>query len=85
MRLGSVEPQAVLNYITFSEEARVDAVVKSTVALMKKIPPQQLAVLVTHISNVKAITDVTPASGEMVVVQFNQTGDLVVVGRIAPP
>jgi phosphohistidine phosphatase SixA len=83
--LGPVQSQAVLNYITFTEHARVDAVVKNTMALMKKIAARQLAILVTHISNVKAITDVTTASGEMVVVRFDQAGELVVAGRIAPP
>jgi phosphohistidine phosphatase SixA len=83
--LGPVESQAVLNYINFTAQARVDAAVKDTMALMKKIPSRQLAILVTHISNVKAITDVTPASGEMVVVRFNQSGGAVVAGRIAPP
>lgn len=85
LALGRVESQPILNYINFTEQARVDAVVKNTVALMKKIASQRLAILVTHISNVKALTNVTPASAEMVVVRFNQTGDLVVAGRIAPP
>jgi phosphohistidine phosphatase SixA len=83
--LGRVESQPVLNYINFTEQARVDAVVKSTVALMKKVASQRLAIMVTHISNVKAVTNVTPASAEMVVVRFDQAGDLVVGGRIAPP
>jgi phosphohistidine phosphatase SixA len=85
MALGPVEPRSILNFVNFVDKVRLEDVVQGTIKLMKTIPPRQLAVLVTHISNVKALTAVTPSSGEMVIVRFDSSGELVVAGRVSPP
>ncbi len=41
-------------------------------------------VMVTHLPNLKALTKQAPAPAEMLVVQANEAGDLVVIGRITP-
>jgi phosphohistidine phosphatase SixA len=85
MGLGPVEQLPVLNYFNMDDLSRVDGLVKQTMQFMKSIPANQLAVLVTHISNIKAIAGVSPDSGEMVVVRFDPSGALTVDGRIRPP
>jgi phosphohistidine phosphatase SixA len=82
LRLGPVEQLAALNYVNF-ENPQLDALMASTVRFLKN--SNRLTVAVTHISNVKALTSVTPASAEMVVVRFDAAGKLSVAGRIAAP
>jgi phosphohistidine phosphatase SixA len=85
MGLGPVERAPVLNYFTMNDMNRVEDLVTQSKQFMKSIPASQLTVLVTHISNIKAIAGVTPDSGEMVVVHFEPSGGLTVDGRIRPP
>jgi phosphohistidine phosphatase SixA len=85
MDLGPVEQRPVLNYFNFDDMAQVDKLARETKQFMKSIPANQLAVLVTHISNIKALVSVSPDSGEMVVVHFEPSGSLTVDGRIRPP
>jgi phosphohistidine phosphatase SixA len=85
MGLGPVEQLPVLNYFNFDDMNKLDGLVRQTKQFMKTIPSNQVAVLVTHISNIKAIASVTPDSGEMVVVHFDPSGSLKVDGRIRPP
>lgn len=40
-------------------------------------------VLVTHAANIQALTGVSPASGEMIVVRMQEAGRLGVIGRLA--
>jgi phosphohistidine phosphatase SixA len=82
LRLGAVEQLAALNYVSF-ENPKLDAIVASTVRVLKG--SSRLTIAVTHISNVKAVTSVTPASAEMVVVRFDSAGKLSVAGRIPAP
>lgn len=84
MRLGAVQELAALNYVNF-EDPQLNAIIAKTSQALRAIAPRQLAVAVTHISNVKALTGVTPASAEMVVVKFDAAGKLAVAGRIPPP
>lgn len=84
MGLGPVEPQPFLNYIDFDNRVQLETLTNRTLAFIKKIPARQLAILVTHVSNVKALADVTPASAEIVIVRFNDAGALTVAGRIPP-
>jgi broad specificity phosphatase PhoE len=85
MGLGAVEQLPVLNYFNMNDMNRVEDLVKQTERFMKSIPASQLTVLVTHVSNIKAIAGVTPDSGEVVVVHFEPPGKLTVDGRIRPP
>jgi phosphohistidine phosphatase SixA len=82
--LGKVEELKLINYFNFNDETRAQIDAEKTVAHMKTMATRPLPVLVTHISNIKAVTGITPDSGEMVVVHF-EAGKLTVAGRIPPP
>ncbi len=82
--LGKVEELKLINYFNFNDETRAQIDAEKTVAHMKTMTTRPLPVLVTHISNIKAVTGITPDSGEMVVVHF-EAGKLAVAGRIPPP
>jgi phosphohistidine phosphatase SixA len=84
MGLGKVEEFKLINYFNFNDETRAQIEAEKTIAQMKAMRTRPLPVLVTHISNIKAVTGITPDSGEMIVVRFD-SGTLVVVGRIPPP
>jgi len=84
MSLGKVEEFKLINYFNFNDETRAQIEAEKTVAQMKTMKTRPLPVLVTHISNIKAVTGITPGSGEMIVVRF-EAGKLVVAGRIPPP
>ena len=49
---------------------------------MKTIPPNQLTVLVSHISNIQAIAGVNLSAGELAVVHLDKSGSVVVDGRV---
>lgn len=89
--LGKVEEFKLINYFNFNDETRAQieaekttAQAEKTIAPMKAMATRPLPVLVTHVPNIKAVTGITPDSGEMVVVRF-EAGKLVVAGRIPPP
>ncbi len=82
--LGKVEELKLINYFNFNDETRAQIDAEKTIAHMKTLKTSPLPVLVTHISNIKAVTGITPDSGEMVVVRF-EAGKLAVAGRIPPP
>jgi phosphohistidine phosphatase SixA len=84
MGLGKVEEFKLINYFNFNDETRAQIETEKTIAHMKTLKARPLPVLVTHISNIKAVTGITPDSGEMVVVRF-EAGKLAVAGRIPPP
>jgi phosphohistidine phosphatase SixA len=84
-KLGPVTPQPILNQVTYLQlEAMRNAGVQGR-ELMKKIPANQLTMLVTHVTNIQAIADVKLDSGEMAVVHFGPSGDVVVDGKIMVP
>jgi len=61
----------------------------ATVALRKRLaalpPDAGLVLMVTHQVNIRAITGVFPASGEMVVLKRDATGAVATVGRLPAP
>jgi phosphohistidine phosphatase SixA len=84
MGLGKVEELKLINYFNFDDLTRAQSEAEKTIAHMNTMRTRPLPVLVTHISNIKAVTGVTPDSGEMIVVRF-EAGKLMVAGRIPPP
>jgi len=84
MGLGKVEEFKLINYFNFNDETRAQIEAEKTVAHMRTMKTRPLPVLVTHISNIKAVTGITPDSGEMIVVRF-EAGKLAVAGRIPLP
>jgi phosphohistidine phosphatase SixA len=84
MGLGKVEELKLINYFNFNDETRAQIDAEKTITYLKTMKTRPLPVLVSHISNIKAVSGITPDSGEMVVVRF-EAGKLVVAGRIPPP
>jgi broad specificity phosphatase PhoE len=85
MALGPVAPFPALNYLDSHNEEAMRARTAEVMRLIESAPPGPPVVLVSHISNITAATDVVPKSGEMIVVRFDPPARLVVVGRIPPP
>ncbi|GAB3676158.1 histidine phosphatase family protein [Salinisphaera aquimarina] len=81
--LGAVIATPALNSF-FSNRAQGAAQTETVRALLAEAGTRQPTVLVTHQVNITALSDVFPASGEIVVLQPSATA-LDVVGRIAPP
>jgi hypothetical protein len=52
---------------------------------MKTVPANPPAVLVTHVGNIQGVAGALVSSGEMAVVHFDRSGNLVVDGRIKVP
>ena len=52
---------------------------------MKTIPANQLTMLVTHVGNIMATAGAKLDSGEMAVVHFDASGEVVVDGKITVP
>ena len=82
--LGKVEEFKLINYFNFNDETRAQIETEKTIAHMKTMTTRPVPVFVSHISNIKAVTGITPDSGEMIVVRF-EAGKLAVAGRIPPP
>jgi broad specificity phosphatase PhoE len=81
VQLGAVQELPVLNSFFRRHESRN----RQTQALADWLAGQELdepLVLVTHQVNITALTDVFPASGELVIVRRSATGHLSVIGTI---
>jgi phosphohistidine phosphatase SixA len=84
-KLGAVQPLPPLNQVYLADLGGMRETKEQTRKLMKKIPANQLTILVSHVSNIFAIADVTLGSGEIVVVHMESSGDVTVDGRIKVP
>ncbi len=85
MRLGPVSPLAILNQVTLLDVSGMrNAGIKGR-EFMKKIPAKQLTMLVSHVTNIQAMADVKLDSGEIAIVHFDPSGEIVVDGKIAVP
>jgi phosphohistidine phosphatase SixA len=85
MGLGPVTPLPILNQVVYSNPLDLrEAGIKAR-QFMKTIPARQLTVLVSHVSNIHSIAGVVIDSGEMAIVHFDPSGELVVDGRILVP
>jgi phosphohistidine phosphatase SixA len=86
LKLGPVEPMPALNSF-FADRAGAPeqtVAVREFLASRKSMEP---LVLVTHQVNITALTDLTPRSGEIVVIRppRSASGEIEVLGRIPPP
>ena len=84
-RLGPVSENPVLNLVYVADLVAKNAALKKSVELIRKIPPKQLTMLVTHVGNIQAIASTSLESGEMVVVHLDKSGAVVVDGKIIVP
>jgi phosphohistidine phosphatase SixA len=85
MKLGPVNELPALNLVHLGNPLALRETSIKGRAYMKAIPATRLTVLVTHVGNIQAIAGVMLESGEMAVVHFDKSGDLVVDGRIKVP
>lgn len=83
--LGPVNESAVLNLVYVADLFAKNAALKNGVELIRKIPPNQLTMLVTHVGNIQAIASTSVESGEMVVVHLDKSGGIAVDGKITVP
>jgi hypothetical protein len=84
-KLGPVAELPALNQVFLSDFSGMKETAQKSVQFMKTIPASQLAVLVTHISNIQSIAGVILDSGEMAVVHLDASGAVAVDGRIKVP
>jgi phosphohistidine phosphatase SixA len=84
-KLGPVSENSALNLVYIADLVSKSEASKKAVELMKKIPPNQVTMLVTHVGNIQAIASTSLDSGEMVVVHLDKSGDVVTDGKITVP
>jgi hypothetical protein len=75
----------VLNSFFMQDPALRERQTAELRAWLKDRRPRGALVLVTHQVNITALTGILPASGEAVVVEPLTSGEVRVIGRIAPP
>lgn len=84
-RLGPVTALPILNQVNLVDVPGMKNAGIEGREFMKKLPAGQLTVLVSHVTNIAAIAGVNLDSGEMSVVHFDQSGALIVDGKITVP
>jgi phosphohistidine phosphatase SixA len=84
-RLGPVAELPSLNQVFLTDFNGMHETAEKTRNFMKTIPAKQLAMLVTHVSNIQSIAGVNLSSGEMAIVHLDASGAIVVDGRIMVP
>ncbi len=85
-KLGPVNQLPLLNQVAYTDLAGMrEAGTKGREFIKKSLAAKQLTILVSHVTNIQAIADVKLDSGEMAVVHFNPSGQIVVDGKIGVP
>jgi phosphohistidine phosphatase SixA len=84
-KLGPVNQLPILNQVSYSELTRMREVGAKGRDFIKKIPANQITILISHVTNIYAIADVKLDSGEMAVVHINPPDQVIVDGRIKVP
>jgi phosphohistidine phosphatase SixA len=82
LNIGQVRELGVLNQTFFAQPFAMREGADKTLQFMKTLPARELAVLVTHVTNIQAIAGVNLASGEMAVVRLDPSGKVIVAGRL---
>lgn len=86
MSLGSVRPTPALDSVFTASEVRAERQRRQAEQIIRAHADREgVLVLVGHQANITDLTGVVPASGEGVVVRVGSSGDLEVIGRLAPP
>jgi phosphohistidine phosphatase SixA len=84
-KLGPITQLRTLNLVYIGNLLAMREAGAKTREFMKTIPANQLTMLVTHVGNVMAIAGAKLDSGEMAVVHFDASGEVVVDGKITVP
>jgi phosphohistidine phosphatase SixA len=84
MRMGPVRIEPAFNSF-FADRSEGPARTEAALALLRALPPQAKALVVTHQVNVAALTGVVPASGEILAVRMGPDGRLETLARLRAP
>lgn len=85
LAFGKAMPAPMLDSMFGGEQAAADEKIRALRAALARRTDAGNLVLVTHNRNIQALTGVSPASGEMVVVKPDAAGMLQVIGRLDVP
>ena len=85
LKHGPVVQSPLFNQTLLSDPAGMEKAGAAAIAYIKKLPPKQLTILVTHVTNIQSIAGVSLDPGEFAVVHFDAKAQVVVDGRIAVP
>ncbi|MGH6682314.1 MAG: histidine phosphatase family protein [Pseudolabrys sp.] len=83
--LGPVKELPLLNQTFLGNPAGMKQASETAHAFMKKLPPGPLAIMVSHVPNIMAISGTMLGSGEFAVVHVDASGGVTVDGRIKVP
>ncbi len=81
MAMGPVRRAPSLDSF-FQRRARGPAQTRETLALLRALPPEAKALMVTHQVNVTALSGVYPRSGEIVAIRLSEAGEIAVAARL---
>ena len=84
MDLGPIQTEATFGNVVVLSDQR-DALTAGARALIQAWKGPGNLLVVTHGANIRALTGISPASGEIVVARLGADGTLEPVGRIPPP
>lgn len=86
MSIGTVRPTPALDSVFTASSDRADRQRQQTERIIRSHAMERgVLVLVGHQVNITDLSGVVPTSGEGVVVRVQPSGDIEVVGRLAPP
>lgn len=84
LAFGKATPATMLDSMFNDREKPAEEKIREVFATVAGRRASGNLVLVTHNQNIHALTGISPASGEMIVVTPDQPGKFKLVGRIAP-
>ena len=84
-KLGPVAELPALNQVFLTDLSGMKETAEKTAKFMKTIPAKQLAIFVSHVSNIQSIAGAVLDSGEMAILHLDASGAVVVDGRIKVP
>ncbi len=85
LAFGRAEPTPMLNSMFNDEDQAQQSKIKALYRFVARRENRGNLVMVTHAANIQALTGVSPASGELVVVLPDGTDKLKVIGRLHMP
>lgn len=85
MKLGAVTEQRILNQVFLANILDMQEAGVKGRELMKTLPKNQLAVFISHVTNIQSMAGVQLDSGEFAVVHLDPAGQVVVDGRFKVP
>jgi phosphohistidine phosphatase SixA len=85
MKLGPVKENPIFNQVFLANPAAMIRAGTDGTAFLKTLKPNQLTIVVSHVTNIQAIGGGSLSSGEMAIVHFDKEGKLVADGKIMVP